>query len=84
MTVNTYAQIAVVVILMYIRAEFPFSRSNMSSVRQDPIYFVPVLLFIFILAPATEGMVVFLLKFCDRIFHINLKSKFILSLVKLI
>ena len=82
MTVCTYAKIALVDILMHIRAEFPFSRSNMSSVRQDPIYFVPVFLFLFILAPATEGMVVFILKFRDHISHINRKLKFILCLVK--
>jgi len=33
----------------------------MSSVRQHPIYFVPVFLFIFALAPATEGIIVFIL-----------------------
>ena len=46
---------------MYITPKFPFSRSNMSSVRQHPIYFIPVFLFIFVLAPATEGIIVFIL-----------------------
>ena len=75
MTVNTYAQIGLVVILMHIRAKFPFIRSNMSSVRQNSIHFVPVFLFICALAPATERIAGFLLKFRDRVPHINRQLK---------
>lgn len=78
MTVSTYAQMFLVVILMYIRAKLPFSGSNMSSMRQHPIYFVAVLLFNFALAPATEGMVVF----SDRTPYIYRQLKFILCLVE--
>lgn len=78
MTVSTYAQIFLVVILLYIRAKLPFSGSNMSSMRQQPIYFVAVLLFNFALAPATEGMVVF----SDRTPYIYRQLKFILCLVE--
>ena len=48
----------------------------MSSVRQRRSYHVLVSMFIFALAPATEGMAVFLLKFRDRIPYINRKLKF--------
>lgn len=78
MTVSTYAQIFLVVILIYIRAKLPFSGSNMSPMRQHPIYFVAVLLFNFALAPATEGMVVF----SDRTPYIYRQLKFILCLVE--
>ena len=57
------------------------SGSNMSFVRQHPIYFVPVLLFIFALGPATESMVAFLLKLSDRIPKIHRQLRFILCLV---
>ncbi|XP_020607555.1 uncharacterized protein LOC110046209 [Orbicella faveolata] len=55
MTLSTYAYIALVVMLMHITTKFPFSRSNMSSVRQYSIYFVPVFLIICALAPATKA-----------------------------
>ena len=50
----------------------------MPSVR----YHVLVSMFIFVLAPATEGMVVFLLKFRDCIPNSNRQLKFILCLVE--
>ena len=82
MAVSTYAQIFLVVILMQIRAKLPFSERNMSSVSQHPIYFVPVLLFIFALAKATEGIVVLFLKLSDCIPYIYRQLKFILCLVE--
>ena len=54
----------------------------MSSVRQYPIYFVPVVLLILALAPATEGMVVFLLKLSGRTPYIHSHLKSILCFVK--
>ena len=62
------------------QSKFLLSRSNMSSVHQHSMSFVPVFLFICALAPATEGIRVFPLKFCGRIPCINCQLKVILRL----
>ena len=82
MTVSTYAQRVLVVNLMQIRAKSPFISSNMSSVRQHSIHFVPVFLFICALAPVTEGMVGFLLKLRECVSCINRHFKIVLFLLE--